>query len=58
MCVQRFLCSLSVTQRAVLGFPAPGNTYWTVDTIDAVGRRYGKDMDMTPYKLALTGAKL
>ena len=48
----RFLCALSVTQRAVLGFPVPGNSYWTADTIEAVGRRY-MDMDMTPYKLAL-----
>eukprot|EP01047_Picozoa_sp_COSAG01_P004573 COSAG01_NODE_152_length_23937_cov_122.193976_3_plen_124_part_00 len=49
----RFLSEvLSVEQRAVLGFPPPGNAYWSVDTIDAVGRRYDT-MDMSPYSEAL-----
>ena len=38
-------------QRTVLGFAAPGNAYWTQETIDAVGQRY-PGMDMTPYKKA------
>ena len=32
-------------------FAAPGNAYWTEETIDAVGQRY-PGMDMTPYKKA------
>ena len=45
----RYLEQLSVLQRTVLGFAAPGNAYWTKETIDAVGQRY-PGMDMTPYK--------
>ena len=43
----RYMCGLSVEQRAVLGFPAPEDRYWCPETIEAVGRRYG--MDMSPY---------
>ena len=46
-----FLEQLTVLQRTVLGFAAPGNAYWTQETIDAVGQRY-PGMDMTPYKKA------
>lgn len=45
----RYLSNLSVEQRCVLGFAAPGDPYWNRDTIDAVGQRY-PEMDMTPYK--------
>ncbi len=48
----RYLAELSVAQRATLGFAAPGDTYWTDETVDAVGRRY-PEMDMTPYRDAL-----
>jgi hypothetical protein len=48
----RFLESLNAIQRGVLGFPLPGDVYWTPDTIDAVGRRYTA-MDMSPYEDAL-----
>ena len=48
----RYLEELSVEQRACLGFPPPGNVYWTAETVDAVGRRYS-GMDMAPYKEAL-----
>lgn len=48
----RYLAELSVAQRATLGFAAPGDTYWTEETVDAVGRRY-PEMDMTPYRNAL-----
>ena len=44
----RYLEQLSVLQRTVLGFAAPGNPYWTDETLDAVGQRY-PGMDMTPY---------
>eukprot|EP01051_Picozoa_sp_SAG22_P003262 SAG22_NODE_156_length_16999_cov_8.168047_5_plen_387_part_00 len=55
---ERFLEELSPVQRGVLGFPLPGDRYFTTDTIDAVGRRY-KGMDMGPYVAALSaGARL
>lgn len=53
----RFLESLSPIQRGVLGFPLPGDAYWTTDTIDAVGRRYAA-MDMSPYEEALHAGRL
>ena len=49
----RFLESLSPVQRGLLGFPLPGDKYWTADTCDAVGRRYTA-MDMGPYVAALS----
>jgi hypothetical protein len=48
----RYLEQLSVTQRTVLGFAAPGNSYWTDETLDAVGQRY-PGMDMSPYQAAM-----
>ena len=53
----RFLESLSPLQRGVLGFPSPGDPYWTADTVDAVGQRYA-GMDMAPYEAALALSKL
>ncbi|MAV27149.1 MAG: hypothetical protein CMQ05_13715 [Gammaproteobacteria bacterium] len=53
----RYLSELSVMQRTVLGFPAPGDRYWTKDTVDAVGQRY-PEMDMTPYKSAAAATGL
>ena len=29
----RYLASLDVVQRAVLGFPAPGHEWWTAETV-------------------------
>jgi len=49
----RFLSELSVAQRTVLGFAAPGNSYWTAETIDSVSQRY-PGMDMTPYIQAMS----
>ena len=48
----RFMVDLSVEQRAVLGFPGPGDGYWDVETVEAVGRRY-EGMDMAPYAAVL-----
>ncbi len=45
----RYLEELSVEQRAVLGFPEPGDPYWTEETVDSVGRRY-PGMNMSPYQ--------
>ena len=43
------LCSSSVTQRCLLGFPGLRHPYWNADTISAVGARFEGRMDMTPY---------
>lgn len=50
----RYMAQLSVLQRTVLGFAAPGDAYWNEETIDAVGQRYA-GMDMTAYRDALEG---
>ena len=48
----RYMAGLSVLQRTVLGFAAPGDPYWNKETIDAVGQRY-PGMDMSAYRDAL-----
>ena len=49
--LERLIAAASVEQRCVLGFPAPGNPYWTRDTIEAVAARFGPlGMDMAPYE--------
>jgi ectoine hydroxylase-related dioxygenase (phytanoyl-CoA dioxygenase family) len=51
---ERLLAYASLDQRAVLGFPQPGNRYWCEATIEAVEARHGCfGMDMTPYRDAL-----
>lgn len=56
----RFLVGLSPMQRGLLGFPLPGDAYWTEDTITAVGKRYAakvpgeQGMDMRPYERAFS----
>jgi hypothetical protein len=45
----RYLEELTIEQRAVLGFPPPGDLYWTEETVDSVGQRYN-GMDMKPYQ--------
>jgi hypothetical protein len=47
-----FVASMETPQRSVLGFPAPGNRYWTVQTVAAVADRY-TGIDMKDYKEAL-----
>lgn len=42
------ICRVTPDQRTMIGFPPVGDPYWTVETVEAVGRRY-PDMDMTPY---------
>jgi hypothetical protein len=39
----------SVEERTTLGFPEPGNVYWTAETLAGVAARY-PGMDMTPYR--------
>jgi hypothetical protein len=47
--LQRFVERATPRQREVLGFPAPGNSFWNEETVAAVALRYPK-MDMTPYR--------
>lgn len=46
--LQRFIASTTPRQREVLGFPKPGDPYWTEETLAAVKLRY-PGMDMGPY---------
>lgn len=52
---ERLIANASLEQRAVLGFPQPGSSYWCAETIAAVGARYGVfGIDMSPYRDAIT----
>ena len=52
--LEKLIARSSLDQRAVLGFPQPGSSYWTPATIEAVAARHGVfGMDMTPYREAL-----
>ena len=52
----KLLAEGSVEQRCVLGFPKPGDAYWTRGTLDAVRARLGPfGMDMAPYEEAWNG---
>lgn len=52
--MERLIAESSLDQRAVLGFPQPGNSYWCAETIAAVEARYGIfGMDLSPYREAL-----
>lgn len=53
--MERLIADASVDQRAVLGFPKPGSSYWVPETVEAVGARYGPlGMDMSPYADGVT----
>ncbi|MGB1536291.1 MAG: hypothetical protein ACPHAN_01095 [Pseudomonadales bacterium] len=48
--LEKWIATCSVLQRTVMGFPAPGNAYWTEKTVAAVTARYGPlGFDPTPY---------
>jgi hypothetical protein len=47
--MQRFIEGTTPRKREVLGFPPPGDKYWTDETRAAVALRYPK-MDMGPYR--------
>ncbi len=50
---ERLIAQSSLDQRAVLGFPQPGSTYWCDETIAAVEARYGMyGFDSAPYREA------
>lgn len=47
----KLIATASLDQRAVLGFPQPGSSYWCEQTIAAVHARFGMyGMDMAPYR--------
>jgi hypothetical protein len=50
------LTRLTPRQRETLGFPAPGDPYWSSFTIEGVSRRY-PEMDMAPYVDAMSEAQ-
>ena len=49
----RFVANASVRQLCVLGFPAPGDPYWTEATLAGVAARYPQ-LDMRPWREAVT----
>ncbi len=52
--MESIIAKASVEQRAVLGFPPPGSSFWSSATIDAVEQRYAAfGIDMSPYRRAL-----
>jgi ectoine hydroxylase-related dioxygenase (phytanoyl-CoA dioxygenase family) len=46
--MQRFIERLSPRQREILGFPEPGDAYWTEETLRGIAARYSA-MDMDVY---------
>ena len=52
MAWHRFMGHATVRQLTVLGFPKPGDGYWTPATIDGVGARY-PSLDMSPWREAM-----
>lgn len=52
--LERLIAEATLDQRAVLGFPQPGNEYWCDETIAAVEARHGIfGFDPGPYRAAL-----
>ena len=47
--LSRFITRATPAQRALLGFPAPGNRYWNPHTLDEVSNRY-PGIDLSPYR--------
>jgi ectoine hydroxylase-related dioxygenase (phytanoyl-CoA dioxygenase family) len=47
-----FITRATVEQRSLIGFPKPGDPYWTEEMVERVGERY-RGMDMEPYRAAL-----
>jgi hypothetical protein len=52
MAWHRFMSHATVRQLTVLGFPKPGDAYWTPDTLAGVAARY-PSLDMTPWREAM-----
>jgi hypothetical protein len=47
--LQDFISRATPRQREVLGYPSPGDAYWTAETLAAVALRY-PEMDLKPYQ--------
>jgi hypothetical protein len=47
--MDQLLTRATPRQRQLLGFPAPGDPYWTAETLAGVAARYPA-MDMAPYR--------
>jgi len=48
--MERLIATASIEQRSLLGFPAPGSSYWNEQTLHAVATRYGPlGLDIKPY---------
>jgi hypothetical protein len=52
--LSRFIQQATPRQREMLGFPRPGDPYWTAATLAGVAARYPK-MDMAPYQAGAKG---
>ena len=52
--MQRFLTDATPEERALIGFPLPGDAFWNERTLRGVAARY-PEMDMTPYRRASGG---
>jgi Phytanoyl-CoA dioxygenase (PhyH) len=50
-----FVQQASPDQLGVLGFPTPGDPFWTDQTLDGVARRY-PGLDLTPWQRARVGS--
>jgi ectoine hydroxylase-related dioxygenase (phytanoyl-CoA dioxygenase family) len=46
--MDHFITNASPRERELVGFPAPGDPYWTAETREGVASRY-PEMDMSPY---------
>ena len=53
--LQHFLISSRPHERALIGFPLPGDPFWTGQTLRGVAERY-PGMDMRPYRDAFERA--
>ncbi len=53
--LHRFIEQAAPRQREAIGFPVPGDPYWTQETLQGVAERY-PGMDMTPYRQAVRSA--
>ena len=51
----RFVPRATERQLTVLGFPSPGHTYWTAQTLAGVASRYPL-LDLSPWREALRGS--
>lgn len=49
MAWHRFMRHATVRQLTALGFPKPGDAYWTTETLSGVAARY-PSLDMNPWR--------